>query len=572
MFHLKIRLEETMSPFLLEAYHNEMKQDGDQAGWWPPREGLGRLAFRAAILMVCLAACCGQCVSILSMYYAYPTTVFVYMETMDNLETPGVTICNNNRLALSKLMAFNDTFANQWNLIADMRRRGQNNSGLDLRLQTLIDETTRDMMTSLSVKSFLSIGHYHEDFILDDDFRCASDNANATVTPCRTFANVITTAQNSGNCFTMFHHAYKKLSNMASIKSGYSAAPVAVRGTTHVFRPNEMLRMKLNFTRDEYTTLDYPVSGSVVIHDTNMAPTIRFKSIQLLPGHFYELFITKTTSDLLPAPYLTDCMNYVHKYRGHYDMFSSDEESDDMVYKYPLSKEDCIIGCMGLNTVRRCKCYPPELPFVLAKRSEDKIRWCDWDSTDDLESAPRDNLTKFDFCFSSHEEFCNQYCKLDCRVDRYQIIKESREWPSAELIAHSHGKERMLEDKACCAIVSVRFWSTEHTIYKYKAKFEPIELMSYLSGLVSMWLGFSALAFFNVLEQIFEQCFKWFWRHSRSSKIPSVRERSRRRFRAVTTAVRAASRRAKARGPSLDDAPYTVYIPEVRYIRPIYQR
>ena len=50
--------------------------------------------------------------------------------------------------------------------------------------QALIDDTMRVMLEDVSVKAFLDIGHQHDDFILEDNFKCASDEMfNAT--PCR---------------------------------------------------------------------------------------------------------------------------------------------------------------------------------------------------------------------------------------------------------------------------------------------------------------------------------------------------------------------------------------------------
>lgn len=37
---------------------------------------------------------------------------------------------------------------------------------------------------------------------------------------------------------------------------------------------------------------------------------------------------------------------------------------------------------------------------------------------------------------------------------------------------HSKVRELLQEERACCAVIAIRFWNTEHTIYKYKSKFE----------------------------------------------------------------------------------------------------
>lgn len=69
------------------------------------------------------------------------------------------------------------------------------------------------------------------------------------------FANVITTAQAIGNCFTLFHRSFTKLSSDVSVKAGLSQSPV-VKGAANQpvdteisqkpFRPNEVFRIKVS--------------------------------------------------------------------------------------------------------------------------------------------------------------------------------------------------------------------------------------------------------------------------------------------------------------------------------------
>ena len=56
-----------------------------------------RQVYRITVFVICSMACAIQCASILNIYLAYPTTVFVYKERMTDLDSPGITLCNNNR-------------------------------------------------------------------------------------------------------------------------------------------------------------------------------------------------------------------------------------------------------------------------------------------------------------------------------------------------------------------------------------------------------------------------------------------------------------------------------------------
>ena len=237
---------------------------------------------------------------------------------------------------------------------------------------------------------------------------------------CRKFANVITTAQDLGNCFTLFHRSRSRILDMNAIDSGLSQSPVRrgsgkddavnIEISEEPFHPNEIIRLKLDFHENEYTTLNEPILGHIIVHDNDEAPVIREKNFLLSPGFYYEFFLIKETDHLLPQPYSTDCVD--HK------MSSYDGSEDVNEYlHHPLSRENCIIGCMAQNTIDKCNCWPPELPFMrgsITDAQENKMKWCNWDANFDKLTKPA-NMTWFEFCFTMNEDQCNDKCKYDCR-------------------------------------------------------------------------------------------------------------------------------------------------------------
>lgn len=96
------------------------------------------------------------------------------------------------------------------------------------------------------------------------------------------------------------------------------------------------------------------------------------------------------------------------------------------------------------------------------------------------------------------------------------------EWPADERIEFSNNQEELYEWRNCCALVSVRYLSGETTVHKASPKYEVInarvgtinnsftsyykqiiEFISYVGGLISLWLGFSVFAFYDLFERIF---------------------------------------------------------------------
>lgn len=132
-------------------------------------------------------------------------------------------------------------------------------------------------------------------------------------------SNLLTTAQENGNCFTLFHKSTSTELEDIAINSGLSESAV-VRGSINEsvniesslkpFAPNEIIRLRVNFHEEEYTTLNEPVSGRFIIHDNRNIAVIREKSYRIEPGKYYIFYLIKITDELLPEPYFTDCRDY----------------------------------------------------------------------------------------------------------------------------------------------------------------------------------------------------------------------------------------------------------------------
>lgn len=176
------------------------------------------------------------------------------------------------------------------------------------------------------------------------------------------------------------------------------------------FNPNEIFRMMVNFHGNEYTTLNEKVMGSLMIHDVNELPPISEKSFFIYPGYYYEFYISKQTGKYLPAPYVTDCASYDN------NKAKPPAAGGTGFVPIVLTRETCIINCLAERTVEQCKCWPPELPYVVNANTSDGLKWCSW--LDGINIDPTvnktDNLSWFRFCFSRNEPECNQKCKKQC--------------------------------------------------------------------------------------------------------------------------------------------------------------
>jgi len=57
---------------------------------------------KSLVLFICLFGCFWLIFDIVRLYFDYPTTVFVNLQTMDRLQLPSITLCNSNRFVILK--------------------------------------------------------------------------------------------------------------------------------------------------------------------------------------------------------------------------------------------------------------------------------------------------------------------------------------------------------------------------------------------------------------------------------------------------------------------------------------
>jgi len=224
---------------------------------------------------------------------------------------------------------------------------------------------------------------------------------------------------------------------------------------------------------------------------------------------------------LLPLPYDTDC----HPFRD-LNLGSHGNSSDPKVlpphplFDKPLSTSDCIYGCLGSKTVKRCACWPPEIPYVRASlyrlldQELDDISMCDWiklgeivaNQTGQQGSIKDIGMTHFYKCFASPvvTKTCRRRCKRECVRKRIKASAQDSIWPAVERINYAPPDQakKLKEYRKCCAIVSIRMASNEITTYTYAAKYELVEFVSYIGGIVSLWIGFTFIGIFDYLRSL----------------------------------------------------------------------
>lgn len=112
------------------------------------------------------------------------------------------------------------------------------------------------------------------------------------------------------------------------------------------FAPSEVVQLMVNFQPNESTTVYSQPSGKLYIHDHLHIPGLQEMFFEIEPGFYYEFYIRKITTNQLPYPYDTDCVDY-------YTPGIENITTEKMVYA-PLTRQQCYRNCLIEIGIDKC--------------------------------------------------------------------------------------------------------------------------------------------------------------------------------------------------------------------------
>lgn len=472
------------------------------------------------IYLVCFAVCFTQAfyqaAKLLDIYFKYPTTVAVSVESKPNLTLPGITFCSSIGVRKSDLLMMPGfEYA-----MKEMTRKiliENNASVTNSEKQKVLDYFHFEYLEKTPLDQVVTLGLNFTEFVIVNETKCALDQViyekNKTIS-CRkeVTKNFIETFQGNHVCWTLFHASKANVLNQVFVPSGYTHSALFIRDLPNdskdqevssteedeTMQPLEIIRFMINFTQEESVKLDTPAVGSVIVHDPDLIRLGRLQSKQLKPGRLYEIFIEEEESELLPFPYPTNCYPYLERnLNDHIKHSHAWFSKPHPLFSKPLSSTDCMYGCLGLESVKTCSCWPPEIPHVNSKLyqslGEGKGRFinsglklCDWikrsrenKKKNKTLSVKSQAMKEFRRCFSDDTvlEKCQKQCPRECIKTRIKSSSQSKQWPSNERIKYAKMNEVSLLNhlRNCCSVVSIRMASNEIMIHSYSPKYEAVE-------------------------------------------------------------------------------------------------
>lgn len=494
-------------------------------------------------LGICLAAAFYQVGILMNLFFKYPVTISISTERQSLLSFPGITLCTTAGIPLS---VFTEEMKGSFEEFVSVRKTELNYSqveGLPLpQQQDIINEMYATYITLADLPSLVRKAVNFTDFV--PMARCANRDDEKQDCLKELEHTSLETIQGDFMCWTMFHESRDWMSTLfeSAAPAGYkqSAFLLADKGLSfnllnRTIQPQEVVRLLVNLTATQSVQLGQPAYGVISVHDYDEIRLNRRKAVILEPGNRYEVYYEERVYETLPAPYKSHCFPYVME---HLDDYSGGDPCVHQFFDAPLSRSDCFYGCMAQKGMMAggCNCYPPDIPYLRKNESchydyehvrdspveggagggeeedssgggnaDEKV--CNWVrriSPQGLtpEEILRKARDKFEECFGRHEDSCLSLCPVDCSVVKVATEVQSSIWPSNEEIwqADIDEREKLTNFRKCCAVVSMKQLSQERLVFSESPKYEPVEFISYVGGVVSLWVGFTFVGIFDYIR------------------------------------------------------------------------
>lgn len=481
-----------------------------------------------------LGIICGfQCYLIISNYTKYPKAVQVYDVPFKTLfdVLPGFTICNNNRVSLKKLL---DKFPKLRKLVESklgtvLSKRHLINTNKELdqfrdKLGVLYAELNVDTQMYLdnaTMSELLDISADSVEFI--PWIECSPSWLNVTIN-CN-FLSKIESVQDR-HCTSLFTFNSLKFDQRYNnaIFNHTSTLNANRSSASRPFELREAVRMLIDFAPSDYGDLKRQIGSRVIFHQNSYVPSQASFDFFVTRGFEYSFNIKRQDTYLTNSDY--ECINYQEENINQvYDLAQDTPKRLRVVF----TKNTCYQNCIASQVAQRMNCWPPFVPYFKNDTFDPngKLKPCSWftafmpttifnqivyasmrrnnislpkaNDTQQLRQDARDARE-----FKKIKAACNDGCKLSCKITRYKIIVSKTAWPSQIKLdlGDASSNEKLL--RHCCALISIKYAHFIYETQEYFFKYNLIDTIGNIGGLLAVWLGLSIVSLVKALERMAE--------------------------------------------------------------------
>lgn len=419
---------------------------------------------------LCAVCCLWQAYQVAIPYFNYEVSIAFVPTWLTELHMPGITVCSTIGVTLSQLQQFCN--------LTEIKMNDE------ARAKCYIDYLKKH-----SVYELAASGLDFDQIVRLDDRKCLLDYEESNDTHMDFKDDYsLSLFYYPFKCWTLFH--VSKFGD-ASVDFGLGQAPfisesydsdVQAGSTEQAIEPGEIIRFQVNFTSGEKPFNKVTSQAYMYIHPKAAIGRNVFERVNLKKSRDITTDVKIMVYKNLPAPYETDCHNYTEgalaRRRG------LDPEEYEHPYEYPISEEDCFSGCISRAAINSCKCWPPEVPYLMVENKTDSMSLCMWSSEHDFAS-----------CYGDHISVCRDRCPTECAYTEYLTsIHSDKMWSNKNI--------------DCCGLSSVKILGQIHFTVSYEPKYVFIEILSTVGSIVGAWFGYCFTDVVAVRKSLFATLYR----------------------------------------------------------------
>ncbi|KPM03791.1 Amiloride-sensitive sodium channel-like protein [Sarcoptes scabiei] len=311
------------------------------------------------------------------------------------------------------------------------------------------------------------LGHQFENFVL----RCTIRSTNCT--HANSFEKFFTPTE--GNCFTFKSQNLRK-SYLERIKDETSIAGV-----------NYGLELVLNLEVSEYLTGTAQVGAIIMIAHPDEIGLSASEAIFVAPQQSTYIGMKMVNISRLPKPFPEECID-------HWPPALVGRLTQNASY----SQQACLKICLQRTIHTRCDCQSAQLPQLELNST---LKICDTRRKTTRQCVE-------EVMFQAEEKVNACKCPPRCQVINYEKTVSMTKWPTREDKVTFDGGKSMNINFQNLAKVTVYFQTMTCQEVRQEESYTTAKLFSSLGGILGMYVGFSFLSLFEIIE-IFSRRF-WF--------------------------------------------------------------
>lgn len=454
------------------------------------------------IVSICII-CFQQCYFEISDYLEFKTRIQVnhVFPSATILMIPGITICNNNRLRLSKIAEeipglgerVKNIIGDPTEAIMDERKRIEVIRSIKqavdetINITSIINESPIGKLMDLSRSSMIK------------DINC--NTAWGEQINCENIR--IVESYQASPCYTAFYLGsfLEALGN----KKAFDFNTSALSGTRRVlpFDSHEVADVVIDFEPFQHADFYRDPGGKVVIHSTGHVGSVSDVAHSLLPGFKYEIILQRYMSRRLPPPYESMCFDYKFV---HSKEFTTKENTLPSV---ELDKTTCTRNCIIRKATRACNCWPVEIPYYPGDQVVNgSFKMCPW-GYEEANLNGNFSAHLYAHCYRKFHSECRNQCRLGCRTEDYKVHLITNPWPSREkffLATTDKERQEVFRLRGCCSMISIKyleFMEKRHIMYPHVTL---AQMVSNIGGIVSALVGVSTVTIYRYITRRVFHC------------------------------------------------------------------